>query len=941
MEDTRGFTTARVSSTNDPRPHFLYLLFLLSGVSGLIYQVVWVRVFGNVFGNTIYSASLVTALFMLGLGAGSYIIGTRADRWYAHAPDSLLRLYGAIELGIAALGLGISLALPRLGAVAAALSWYVTDEHGWFVLSPLSYLARGAITVLLLAPITMLMGGTLTLLIRYRVRRVTGTAGASTVAALYGVNTAGAAAGAFLTDFALVPAAGLLATQMVAVGLNAVAGGGALLLARRPGLAGPAPHRSPVRTEAGPDSRAVRWTAAALALSGFAAMGLEIVWLRHFTLLLGGFRAVFSLLIAVILAGIAVGSLLGGFLHRRAGTPAITLILTQAALVVTALAGVGLMSATWIAGASTSGDLWYDLRPMLLEVGVPALLMGCSFPLANAIIQRTEHAVGRRAGILYFANTAGAVAGAIVTGLVLLPAAGLQASVTILASVAALAIGPLALTMPAPRRQLGHVAVAAAVSIAAVGGWITLPRDHVLRRALVSQMEGERMLTISEGVGEVIAVTEAPGQGRGLLTNGHAMSSTAMLDQRYMRALAHLPLLSLETPERVLVIGFGVGNTTHAATLHPSVTRVDVADLSRDVLRHADYFRDAHHGVLDDGRVAVFVNDGRLHLHMQPPGAYDLIALEPPPIAHAGVASLYSREFYELARTRLGSGGYLTQWFPAYQVPAETSLAMARAFLDVFPQAVLLSGAQAELLLVGTTASRIALDPVAVGAALRRAPDAQADLLRLDLATVTEIAGTFVGSAKTLAAATRSAVPVTDDRPLQEHAVRSVLGSDVRGVAASLFDVAAVQDWCPACLEGDAPAPAVAGLDRYLALLDHAYRSPVSRSASARSARRRILGSAYLGAVVPDTESARTIAAEAHYERGATLLERGDFRRAIEEFRAAIDLLPGSAASHNNLGVALASLGLVDEAGEHFRRAVAIKPGFAEALNNLTRAGSR
>src|SRR5207302_1993414 len=146
------------------------------------------------------------------------------------------------------------------------------------------------------------------------------------------------------------------------------------------------------------------------------------------------------------------------------------------------------------------------------------------------------------------------------------------------------------------------------------------------------------------------------GRGRALLTNGHAMSSTAPLDQRYMRALAHIPLLSMDAPKRVLVIGFGVGNSTHAATLHPSVERVEVADLSRQILDLASSFREANHNVLKDARVAVYVNDGRQHLQMQPPASYDLITLEPPPIAHAGVGALYSREFYQLARTRLKPG---------------------------------------------------------------------------------------------------------------------------------------------------------------------------------------------------------------------------------------------------------------------------------------------
>src|SRR5207249_9689705 len=144
---------------------------------------------------------------------------------------------------------------------------------------------------------------------------------------------------------------------------------------------------------------------------------------------------------------------------------------------------------------------------------------------------------------------------------------------------------------------------------------------------------------------------------------------------------------------------------------------------------------------------------------MQRPGSYDLITLEPPPIAEAGVAALYSEEFYTLARTRLKPKGFMSQWLPVYQVPTATTLAMIRAFLDVFPQSVLISGAEADLVLIGVNDARIEMNPIRLADALSKAPAVQADLRRLDLGTVREIVGTFVGSAQTLGAATRNTAP--------------------------------------------------------------------------------------------------------------------------------------------------------------------------------------
>ena len=1032
----------------------LYFLFFCSGVSGLIYQVIWVRVFGNVFGNTVYSASLVIAVFMLGLGVGSYIVGAWADRRYADLgveggsprAQSLLQAYGYFELVIGLMGLGISALLPHLGQVSALVSSYVRDASGWYVLSTASYLARGAIAVVLLTPITLLMGGTLTLLIRHLVRQDV-EIGGWRIAALYGVNTAGAALGCFLTDFALVPASGLRGAQLFAALLNVVAAAGALYLAKvrlELDIATDAKVRLKSDTTTGNARKTVRGvrlqpdlsvrgvglhadqdrlallcTSLALALSGFAAMGMEILWFRHFTILLGGFRAVFSLLLTVILIGMGAGSLVGGFLHRRTvrdpqrgsrvGDAAVRgpavraarwLMIVQGLFVASTLFGLATAAARSIKDAAMANpayqaaagrvvlatanidagwarafeELWFNLRPILWEVGIPSLLMGFAFPLANAIIQRTEHSVGRRAGVLYLSNTVGAVCGSLAAGFFLLPMRGIQGSASILAIAAALAVVSLYLATGVgtgagslKTRPTSTMALAGSVLIGgvALGLWLRLPPDYVISRALELPAEKGTRLALSEGITEVIAVTEVPGKERTLFTNGHPMSSTAPLSQRYMRALAHIPLLSIDQSDTVLVIGFGVGNTTDAARLHPSIRRIEVADLSRHVLAHAGYFKDANKDVLNDPRVVVYVNDGRQHLQMQRPGSYDLITLEPPPIAHAGVAALYSEEFYALARTRLKPKGFMSQWLPVYQVPAASTLAMIRAFLDVFPQSVLVSGATDDLLLVGANDSRIEIDPTRVATAIANAPALQADLQRVDLGSAREIVGMFLASPQSLADATRASAPVTDDRPIQEYGVRSLLTSG-DGLPASVADVSRVAAWCPTCFVDGKPAAVVEGLDTYFALLERAYRATpaeVSRTRSlADQHTRRIEGSAYLGAMVPDSADLHNILGaafaasgkfeqaigefreavrldagngQAHYALAGLLLEARQYEDAVGEFRAALRLMPDSIEAHDSLGIALASGGKLDEAISEFRAALRLTPESVKARNNL------
>jgi tetratricopeptide (TPR) repeat protein len=276
-----------------------------------------------------------------------------------------------------------------------------------------------------------------------------------------------------------------------------------------------------------------------------------------------------------------------------------------------------------------------------------------------------------------------------------------------------------------------------------------------------------------------------------------------------------------------------------------------------------------------------------------------------------------------------------------------------------------------------------------------------ADLRRLDLGTVTEIVGTFVGASDTLARATRDSLPVSDDRPLQEYGVRSVLSSGTSGVPAALFDLSAAVQWCPRCFDGDRPAPTVAGLDLYLALLDEAYHAPADarRAEASGAGARRILNSAYLGAVLPDSDAVYNIigvallresryveaadafraalkrradsadanrnlgtalaatgrAAEAiqylqravqlapdnggaQYELGNLLLARREFTQAAKCLRAAVRAMPDFAAAHNSLGIALANSGDMTQAIEEFKEAVNLDPDFGEASRNLALA---
>jgi spermidine synthase len=914
----------------------LLLLFFASGFAGLVYEVCWVRGFGNEFGNTVHSASLVAAVFMAGLGLGSYRAGAWADR-RSRAPAAartLLRAYGAAELGVGVLGVALALALPRLGWLSTSISTYARDAHGWYVLSAASHALRYAIAAALVLPPSFLMGATLTLLVRATLLRDLSRAGLQ-IGLLYGANTAGAALGAYATDVWLVPRLGIFGAQGAAAAVNVLVAVGAVALARRAHVEaareGGASEASPseaasVDADAGASGAGARDArrvlvagCVALGLSGFAALGMEIVWFRFLSATLGAYRSVFALVLTAVLAGICVGSAAGGYCQRRWGRALELFVAAQALFAVSAL---GLMATFTTARGAPHA---VALPTVLVVVGAPSLLMGFSFPLVNAQVHDALSAVGRRAGALYLANTVGSVLGSLVSGFWLAPGIGSQASFAVLAALAAVAPMPLVAVAlrrgesPAARALKGVAIVAAGLTVVSVAAYGALGRDHLTRRFVPALPPPDHVLASYEGAEGTIHVLDVGEHGRLLFTNGHPMSGTSLGSQRYMRAFSHLPLLMMERPERALVICFGVGSTLHATSLHPSLTGIDLADLSRGVLSHASYFRDNNHDVLSDPRVSVYVEDGRQHLRGQAPGTYDLVTLEPPPIEFAGISALYSREFYDLARSRLTPRGIITQWLPAYAVPPDVGLAMVRAFVEAFPSSVLLSGYGPELILMGSASPGLTLDLDRVEAELRARPEVAADLARVQLGSLTDLAATFVAGADALRRATGGVAPVTDDKPQMEY----TFGRPSELSPALFGHSAGVRDFCPKCFDDGAPSARVADLPARLAILERLYatrrfrknQQPFAAIAEGAEERAVVRRSDYLSAILAG-------GAEARFARGYALAQRGQLGAAERELLAGLARAPSDAEAHYNLAVIYASTRREDLAVAEAQRAI-------------------
>jgi spermidine synthase len=639
-------------------------LFVASGAAGLIYQVVWSRELVLVFGNTTQAVATIVTAFMAGLGFGSLVGGRLAD-----TSARPLRLYGAVELAVAALAALLPFAFGGLAEVYRGVWPGLVEQPARLTA------VRFALAVAAVAPATFLMGMTLPLLTRYLVRTLD-EAGAR-LGELYAANTVGAMAGTLLGGFVLIEFLGLRLTSYVAVALNVLAGVGARLLSRRwesgpPGTApqaGPSgrPPRPAVPRSFLPRRRAVL---AATFVSGFVALGLEVLWTRMLAEGTGSSIYIFTTILAIFLFGIALGSALYRRLSRPGGERLGTLGLC--------LAGVGVLAqATVVLGSGVFGHAPFFVRTVV--VLLPAtVLMGYAFPLAGRLATPTAEAAGGSVGLLYAANTAGSILGSFGAAFVLAGTLGTNGSVLLLGGLNLLVGAALIAAEPPGRPRAARWASAGLAGLAVVGlvaSSLEMPltrtsTENALRRTGLPVTHAEDELATVDTVG-------GPAKGRRLLVGGVGMTSLTV-DTKLMGYLSK----ALQPDARdFLVIAFGMGST-YRAGLQLGM-RTDAVELSPTVpSRMPVFFPDAGR-FLDhpDGRV--IVSDGRNFVRLSRE-RYDLIAVDPaPPIESAGSVVLYTREFLTEGKARLRDGGVFMLWMP-YALPLDDFKEHVRTFAGVF-----------------------------------------------------------------------------------------------------------------------------------------------------------------------------------------------------------------------------------------------------------------
>lgn len=661
--------------TPSPSPRFLpalLLLFVGSGCAALIYEVVWFQLLQLVIGSSAMSLAVLLGTFMGGMCLGSLVL----PRWISPACHPL-RVYLWLELGIGVLGLVVLFAVPAVGRLYTSLV-----GHGM----P-GIVLRATVCVICLLPPTVLMGATLPAIARWV---ETTPRGVSWLGLFYGGNTVGAVLGCVLAGFYLLRVHDIVVATLCAVGLNAAVALIAFVLSRGSTEHGSARPTATTQSTASAPS-GFNPVFLSIALSGFCALAAEVVWARVLSLLLGATVYTFSIILAVFLTGLGLGSGVGAAIARNLRQPRLGLAvcqLLQAAGIAWAAHMIAVALPHWPVdpelAAVPRAKFQYDLLRSAWAILPSAVLWGASFPLALASLAAPGQDAGRLVGRTYAANTLGAIAGAVLGGLLLIPLLGSDGAQ--IALIALSVVSAVLALQPRSRLAWSATAVAGLLAFGCAGLVPKLPWQLVAYgRQVASTDYGARPLYLGEGMNSAVAVTGTPGGARFFHVSGKTEASSIVKDMRLQRMLGHIPALLHPNPRSVLIVGCGAGVTAGTFVLHPSIERIVICDIEPLIPKVvATHFHAENHGVVRDPRVQIIHDDAR-HYIATTRETFDIITSDPIHPWVKGSAVLYSQEYFELCRQRLNPGGLLTQWVPLYESDRDVVRSEIATFFTVFP----------------------------------------------------------------------------------------------------------------------------------------------------------------------------------------------------------------------------------------------------------------
>ncbi len=737
----------------------LSLLLIASGCAALIYELVWFQLLRQVIGASAISLAIVLTSFMGGMCLGS--LGF--PRWIstAHHP---LRVYAYLEAGIGALGIALLGVLPLVGMLYVAVVGY----------GPAGILLRALVCLICLLPPTVLMGATLPAISRWL---QTTRGGTSHMGLFYAANIVGGVAGCLLAGFFLLRVYDLYVATFVAVGLNAAAAAVSLALASRARFDSRAPAALAL-----PSVSAHRAVYVVIALSGLASLGAQVVWTRLLSLVFGATVYTFTIILAVFLAGLGIGSAAGSFLVRHVRSPRAVLgwcQLSLAAAIPFCAYMIWLELPYWQINPefrSNPGQRYlHDLVRGIVAMLPATCLWGASFPLALAAAAEDGQEPGHLVGGLYAANTAGAILGALLFSMLVIPGVGTQAAQQVLTLVAgataSLMLWPRFSSAPGVWRASStvasagtrwggrHAVVAALVVVAFVASMARMVpaiRGNVIAygRNVALYPPTESYLFVGEGSTSSVAVSENEGY-RYISVGGKIMASSVPTDMRLQRMLGHLPALLHPHPRSVLIVGFGAGVTAGSFVLHPEIERIVICEIEPLVPRvSGEHFAAENYDVLNDPRVEVIDDDGR-HFIATTEEKFDIITTDPLDPWMAGSAALYSIEYYEMAKQRLNEGGFISQWMQIIEADEATVKSLIATFLEVFPKGTLWSNhipidGGNDFIMLGQVAP-LSVDAGDLASRIDENPALEKSLAEVKIEGVLRLLAAYVGERRNLA----------------------------------------------------------------------------------------------------------------------------------------------------------------------------------------------
>lgn len=727
----------------------LYLVFFFSGSAGLVYQIIWTRMLLLTFGTTTTSVTAVLSAFMAGLAIGSFGIGKLLTSKKLH----YLKTYAALEVAI-----GISALMSPL-AFQIVRGFYVS-LHAVLPSAGILLFVKFILTFLVLLPPTIAMGATLPLMIQFVTKRLKGEVSRET-GRLYAINTLGAMTGVLLTGYVLIELIGLRNSIIFACSINLLISLLVFWYSKR--------ERADLvtQTDDSPDLTRHEYSYSkekiivallVFALSGGLSMAYEVAWTRLLTPTTGTYIYAFSMILGMILGGIAVGS----FLYDR--------------ILVSKVAPVALLGATEIIiGVGAVGSLFATSQltsfPTVTTVALallPATIaMGMTFPIVTALTPKAS-AAASFVGKAYAGNTVGSMIGPIVGGFILLPAFGTIRTILLLAVLNFLFGAVLCLIDTSKKARILQrmgvgIGALGVLTVLLLGSYRPdLLQERTLFALMTKFNDGNYTWTYAEdATASVLGYRSGTGGDYGLLVDGVGMS--VLVDET--KLMSHIPLLIHPNPTEALVIAFGMGTTFRSALTHN--INVDVVELVPSVpLMFPIFFSDARE-VMANPKGRIVINDGRNYVLLTNK-RYDVITVDPPPpVNAAGTTVLYSKEFYEQSKKILKPGGLFTEWF-FYGTRADDFQYLLKSFTDVFPfVAVFKSPRAIGIYLVGSE-SPISIDRELIRKKFENTKMKE-DINEWGYWDATNTPSLYIGDKSILLPFIGNAPPVTDDRPRTEY----------------------------------------------------------------------------------------------------------------------------------------------------------------------------